>query len=150
MTGPGAYREVSLLDLAEKFPTENAARDWFETIIWPKGERRCPRCGSVNTHAASHARMPYRCRDCRGYFSVKTGTFMEGSPLSPRKWVFAICLDAMRPKGISSVQLHRGIGVTQKTAWLMQRRIREAFANAVPQAFDGAGEVDETCIGAPE
>ena len=58
---------ITLIQLAEMFPDEAAARSWFEAILWPTDERACPRCGSLNTHEAKHATMPYRCRDCRKY-----------------------------------------------------------------------------------
>lgn len=131
------------------FPTEDAARQWFEAIVWPT-DRYCPRCASVDTHECSHAKMPYRCRDCRKYFSVKTGTVMAGSPLPLRKWVYAIYLDSTSLKGVASMKLHRDIGVTQKTAWFMQQRIREAFAHVGPVVFGGPVEVDETYVGGLE
>ena len=59
------------------FPTEKAATEWFESVIWPDG-RHCPKCGSLRTREASHKYMPYWCTDCRSYFSVKTGTAMAG------------------------------------------------------------------------
>ena len=153
--GPGkAYRNgISLLELAEQFPTEEAAQAWFESIIWPNGERHCPRCGSLNTHECSHPKMPYRCRDCRKYFGVKTGTVMAGSPLPLRKWAYAIYLDVTSLKGVSSMKLHRDLGVTQKTAWFMQQRIREAFAHVGPSILGGLPgpvEVDETYVGGLE
>ncbi|WP_419164025.1 transposase, partial [Candidatus Palauibacter sp.] len=122
--GPGkAYRDgISLLELASMFPTEDAAREWFESIIWPDEDRPCPRCGSVDTHECRHAKMPLRCRDCRKYFGVKTGTVMAGSPLPLRKWAYAIYLDVTSLKGVSSMKLHRDLGITQKTAWFMQQR----------------------------
>ncbi len=153
MSAPGkAHREgITLLELAEMFPDENAARAWFERILWPEGERPCPRCGSLNTHDASHKKMPYRCRDCRAYFSIKTGSVMEGSPLSLRKWVYAVYLDVTSLKGVSSMKLHRDLGITQKAAWHMQQRIREAFAhNGPPVEFEGPVEADETYIGGKE
>ena len=91
--------------------------------------------------------MPYRCRDCKRYFSVKTGTLMAGSPLPVRKWVYAIYLDVTNLKGVSSMKLHRDIGVCQKTAWFMQQRIREAFQAEGPMVFSGPVEVDEAYFG---
>ena len=69
---PGkSHREgISLIELTELFPDEEKARAWFEAHVWPDG-RHCPRCGSTRTHEASHAKMPYRCTDCRSYFSVE-------------------------------------------------------------------------------
>lgn len=139
---------ISLFELQKMFPDEDAAREWFEGILWPEGVRDCPRCGSDNTYACSHAKMPYRCRDCRKYFSVKTGTLMAGSPLPLRKWLYAIYLDTTSLKGISSMKLHRDLGITQKSAWYMQQRIREAFAHR-PEVSEFAGpvEVDESYFG---
>ena len=149
-TAPGrAHREgISLFELQEMFPDEEAAREWFEGIIWPDGVRPCPKCGSENTHECSHAKMPYRCRDCRKYFSVKTGTVMAGSPLPLLKWLYAIYLDTTSLKGVASMKLHRELGITQKTAWFMQQRIREAFADQGPAVLmEGPVEVDETYVG---
>ena len=140
---------ISLFELAELFPTEEAAREFFEAKRW-RGERSCPRCGSVRTHEASHAHSPYRCSDCRSYFSVKTGSLMEGSKVSLRKWAFAVYLETTSLKGISSMKLHRDIGVTQKTAWFMLHRIRQAWAGSGFDKMAGPIEVDETYVGGKE
>ena len=147
---PGkAHREgISIMELGEMFPDEESARKWFESHVWPTG-RCCPRCGSVRTHEAKHAKSPYRCTDCRSYFSVKTGTALEGSKISLRKWVFAIYLETTSLKGVSSMKLHRDIKVTQKTAWFMLHRLREVWAKdkADNDQFSGPVEVDETYMG---
>ena len=145
---PGkAHRKgISMMELYEMFPDEDSARRWFESHIWPEG-RACPRCGSVRTHEAKHAKSPYRCTDCRAYFSVKTGTAMEGSKISLRKWVFAFYLETTSLKGISSMKLHRDIKVTQKTAWFMLHRIREVWATDKAAQFTGPVEVDATYVG---
>ena len=139
---------VSLMALADMFPTEESAREWFEARVWPNG-RYCPECGSVRTHDAGHNDMPYRCSDCRGYFSVKTGTVMRNSHLPLRKWVFAIYLHLTSLKGVSSMKLHRDIGVPQKTAWFMLQRIREAWESD-NSLFTGPIEIDETYMGGKE
>ena len=149
---PGkSHREgISLIQLARLFPDEEAARNWFESIIWPDG-RDCPHCGSDDTYEGTHRTMPYRCRDCWKHFSVKTGTVMASSKVPLRKWAYAIYLDVTSLKGVSSMKLHRDIGVTQKTAWFMQQRIREAFSHFVPEReMAGPVEVDETYIGGKE
>ena len=149
---PGkAYREgITLLQLADLFPTEESAVNWFERVVWTD-ERACGQCGSLDTHRIKSGKpMPYRCRDCKRYFSVKTGTLMAGSPLPVRKWVYAIYLDVTSLKGVSSMKLHRDLGVTQKTAWFMQQRIREAFRAEGPVVFAGPVEVDETYFGGRE
>ena len=146
---PGkAHRKgITLLELARMFPDEDAARQWFERILWLEG-RFCPKCGSLDTYECSHTKMPYKCRDCGAYFSVKTGTVMAGSPLPLLKWLYAIYLDTTSLKSVSSMKLHRDLGITQKTAWHMQQRIREAFVDQGPNIlFSGPVEVDETYMG---
>ena len=91
--------------------------------------------------------MPYWCKSCRSYFSVKTGTTIEKSRLSLRKWVFAIYLYVTHLKGVSSMKLHRDLGVTQKTAWFMLHRLRESWSEAGLDQFSGPVEVDETYMG---
>ena len=153
MKAPGkAHRTgISLFDLGEWFPDEGAARKWFEATVWPDGERCCLRCGSTRTTKASHKTMPYWCSDCRKYFSVKTGTALEASNIPLRKWAWAIYLEITSLKGVSSMKLRRDIGVSQKTAWFMLHRIREAFggADGAPDdaAYAGPVEVDETYVG---
>ena len=148
---PGmAHREgISLLGLAQMFPDEATSRRWFEGQTWPDGDRCCVRCGSMNTAEVKHRSMPYRCRDCRKYFSVKTGTALESSKVSYQQWVWAIYLELTSLKGVSSMKLHRDLDVTQKTAWFMLHRIREAFSRT-GQAFAGPVEVDETYVGGLE
>lgn len=149
--GPGkSYRAgISMLELAEMFPDEEAAVRWFEGAIWGS-QRCCSRCGSLDTHEVPNAKpMPYRCRDCRKYFSVRTGTVMERSKIPVRKWVYAIYLDVTSLKGVSSMKIYRDLRVTQKTAWFMQQRIREAFRTSGSD-FPGPVEVDETYIGGLE
>ena len=147
-TGPGkAHREgISLMALADMFPNEESARAWFEDQRWPDGAG-CPHCGSVDVAAvASLKPMPYRCRDCRKHFSVRTGTVMAKSKIPLRKWAFAIYLCATGLKGVSSMKLHRDLDITQKSAWFMAHRIREAL-DAEGALFSGPVEVDETYIG---
>ncbi len=149
---PGKYfREgITLMQLADMFPNEVEAQAWFEHAVW-EGKRTCPHCGSRRTHAARHPKSPYRCRDCRAYFSVKTGTVLAESKIPLRKWVFAIYLETTSLKGISSMKLHRDIGVTQKTAWFMLHRIREAYKDVgADELLEGLVEVDETYIGGLE
>ena len=145
---PGkSHREgLSLIELMNMFPTEDAAITWFEDVLW-SGERCCGHCGSVNTGTASHARMPYWCTDCRSYFSVRTGTVMQSSKIPLRKWAIAIYLCLTGLKSVSSMKLHRDLKVTQKTAWFMLHRIREAWSAPLPGGFAGPVEADETFVG---
>lgn len=93
--------------------------------------------------------MPYRCRDCQKYFSLKTKTVMEQSNLPLRLWGWAIYLELTNPKGVSSMRLHRDLGIRQATAWFMLHRIREAFSQGKTM-FRGPVEVDETYVGGLE
>ena len=131
--GPGkANREgISLMELAGMFPDEAAATAWFEAVLW--GDRRCcPRCGGLKTRvAAATSGLPYYCPDCQKPFSVRIGTALERSKVTLRQWVFAIYLEMTSIKGVSSMKLHRDIKVTQKTAWFMLHRIREAWISEV-------------------
>ena len=144
---PGkSYRVgITLVELADMFPDEEAATQWFESIIWAD-ERCCGHCGSVRTQPASHAKMPYWCSDCRSYFSVRTGTPMSHSKVPLRKWAIAIYLCLTSLKSVSSMKLHRDIGVSQPAAWYMLMRIREAW-NSETASFAGPVEVDETYFG---
>lgn len=83
---PGkAFREgLSLIQVMDMFATEEKARNWIESVIWPNG-RVCPKCGSNNTKEAKHKKMPYWCNGCRGYFSVKTNTTLANSKIPLRK-----------------------------------------------------------------
>ena len=145
--GPGkAYRVgVTILELSEMFPDEETAVKWFEKIYW-NGERSCGHCGSTKTKDVPNAKpMPYWCTDCRHYFSVRTGTVLQSSKLPMRKWVFAVYLYVTNLKGISSMKLHREIGVTQTTAWYMLHRLREAWSETgIDDDYEGPVDVEET------
>ena len=146
---PGkAFRSgISLIELMDAFPTEDAAREWFEAIYWPE-ERHCGHCGSTETKEVPNARpMPYWCKSCRSYFSVKTGTAMADSKLSLRKWALGIYLCLTSLKSVSSMKLHRDLKITQKSAWFMLHRLREAWAEELGQDFTGPVEADETYVG---
>ena len=90
---------------------------------------------------------PYHCRDCKQHFSVRIGTIMERSKISLRDWAIAIYLHLTSLKGVSSMKLHRDLGITQKSAWFMLQRIRKAFDSDDDWPFGGPVEVDETHIG---
>lgn len=146
MAAGKSYRKgIDVMQMADMFATEDKARRLFEAWLWGD-ERCCVRCGGENTYRASHRTMPYRCRDCRRYFSVRTGTAMERSKVPLRKWGWAIYLELTNLKGVSSVKLARDLGVSQTTAWFMQHRIREAFTG-VAVTLSGTVEVDEAYFG---
>ena len=146
--GPGkSYRKgISLIEIMEMFPTEEAATQWFERILW-HDERPCPHCGSLNTRECkNHKPMPYRCRDCRGHFSVRTGTILQRSHIPLRKWAIGIYLWTTSLKGVSSMKLKRDLKISQKSAWFMAHRLREVFSGHSLE-FNGPVEVDETYMG---
>ena len=150
-TGPGkAFREgITLLELTEMFPSERAAREWFEAILWPT-ERCCGHCGSLDTYRVkSEKPMPYRCRDCKKYFSAKTGTAIAASNVTYRQWAFAIYLIITSLKGVAAMKIKRDVGVSYPTAWFMLHRIREVWGFR-PMPFRGPVEIDETYIGGRE
>lgn len=141
---------ISIVDLTKMFPDEKSAVAWFEATRWPDG-RHCPHCGCCTTREVPNAKpMPYWCGDCKSYFSVRTGTVIQSSRLPLRKWVFAVYLFVTSLKGVSSMKLHRDIGVTQKTAWFMLHRLRHAWTVSGPENFTGPVEADETYIGGKE
>jgi len=140
---------ISILELTRMFPNEQTAMQWFENVRW--GDRRC--CSHCNSEATmqtgGNTPMPYRCKDCRKFFSVKTGTIMEKSKVSYQKWAFGIYLISTSLKGIASLKLHRDLDMTQTTAWRLSHKIREGFiANGIK--LEGIIEVDETYIGGKE
>ena len=139
---------MSLVQLMDLFPTEEAAHDWFVEQRWSKTERHCPRCGSTGT-APSKRQFTFWCPDCKQRFSVRTGTVLEESRLPLRKWAIAIYLHLTSLKGVSSMKLHRDINVTQKTAWFMLQRIRKAWEGD-DKLFAGPVEIDETYFGGKE
>ena len=149
---PGrSHREgITLVDLFKMFPDNKTAEKWFESNIWRNG-RTCGRCGSCNTCEAKHPSMPYWCSDCRKYFSVKFGTVMEHSKITYQQWAIATYQFMTNVKGISSMKLHRDLGIAQSSAWFMVQRLREAWKDlAGIDGMKGPVEVDEKYVGGSE
>ena len=148
---PGKFyrKGITLLEITRQFDTPEKGEAWFIEQRWPSGIA-CPHCGSLNVAAiASRKPQPFRCRDCRKHFSVKTRTVLQSSNISLDKWAIAFYLYMTNLKGVSSMKLHRDLGITQKSAWHMAHRIRETLAVA-GNKFAGPVEVDETYIGGKE
>ena len=143
-SGPGKHfrKGITLAGLFAMFPDDETAEKWFIESRWPDGVR-CALCDSENVSKSTHPQMPFHCRDCRRQFSVKTNTVMRRSKLGYPKWVVAIYRMTTNLKGISSTKLSRDLGVTQKTAWHLAHRIREAWDQMI-ERFGGEVEVDET------
>ena len=140
---------LSLFELFEKFPDDATAEAWFESWIWPEGPV-CPDCGNMDVAEAKHPTMPYRCPECRKYFSVKKGSVMHSSNLGYRKWAIAIYQMATNLKGVSARKLGRDLDIRTASAWHMMHRIREAMDNGGIHPMLGDVEVDETYIGGKE
>jgi len=147
---PGkAHRKgLSFLQVAEMFKDEESSLKWLEEQIWPDGPF-CPDCGSFNVQSGiKHKTMTHRCRDCpkRPMFSIRKGTVMESTKLPYRAWAVGIYLFTTNIKGISSMRLHRELGIGQKAAWFMLARLRKAAAIGT-ETFHGPVEVDEVYMG---
>lgn len=144
---------LSLYDFFKRFPSEESARIFFENKRWANGTY-CPHCGSYSvSECVNHKPMPYRCKDCRKHFSVRTGTTLEASKLPLQKWLMAIYMITTARKGIPSTQMARELGITQKSAWFLSQRIRESWLSTQSDnndKLDGDVEVDETYIGGKE
>lgn len=152
MVGKQYRKGLSLMEFMNKFPNDRVAEEWLTMNRW-NDKVICPNCESSNiqTRAEEKRRnQPYRCRVCRKDFSVKTGTLMQSSHVGYRAWVLAIYSLTNNIKGISSMKLHRDLGVTQKTAWLLAHKIRRAYDTNQGGLFNGPAEVDVTYIGGLE
>jgi transposase-like protein len=138
----------TLHDAIKYFADEDRALDFMKSIRWPDGFVKCPRCGSEDVSFLATRRI-WKCKSAheKQQFSVKVGTVLEDSPIGLDKWLSAFWLIANAKNGISSYELHRSIGVTQKSAWFMLHRIRLAMQNDSTEQFSGRVEADETFIG---
>ena len=115
---------ISTYQIFERFPDEETARIYLESRLWPNGPV-CPRCGGATLTARTNGF--YRCNPCGKFtFNVREGTIFGRSKIALNKWVYAMYLLVTARKGISSLQLAKEIGVTQKSAWFMLQRLREA------------------------
>src|SRR5258708_36607673 len=124
-------------------------RQFMRMLRWPDGKVKCPRCGSDHVFYIPKERV-WKCyaKHDHAKFSLKTGTIFEDSPIKLEKWLPAVWLIGTCKNGISSYELHRGLKVTQKTAWFMNHRIRLAMQDEQTGGkLSGEVEVDETFIG---
>ncbi|MEP6683085.1 MAG: IS1595 family transposase [Parafilimonas sp.] len=139
----------SFAEMLQMLPDDNSCREYLELIRW-NGEQRCPDCGSTENYklkAKGIFKGLYKCSNCRERYTVTVGTMFEGSHISLRKWFIAIYIFSSHKKGISSHQLARDLGITQKSAWFMLGRIRLAFEGKEVKQMDGVIAADETFIG---
>jgi transposase-like protein len=139
---------ISTFELFAMFPDQEAARVYIEARLWPNGPR-CPVCG-MGERVTARVGGYYRCNQCKEDFTVRTGTIFERSHVPLHKWVYAIYLLVTARKGISSMQLAKEIGITQKSAWFVLHRLREACGGKDLTKLQGIIEIDETFVGGKE
>ena len=140
---------TTLVELIRKFPDNAAAEAWITSIRWPDGPE-CPHCGCDNVqNPTAHNTMPYRCRGngCRRFFSVRVGTVMQDSKLGYQEWAIAVYLFNTSLKSVSSMKLHRDLGISQKSAWHLAHRIRQCWEDMAGEPFAGPVGADESHFG---
>jgi transposase-like protein len=135
----------TLAQFAAHFNSEEVCRKYIEEVRFKDGEF-CPHCGHMEIMRFADGKR-FRCHKCRRDFTIKTGTPFGEIPL--QQWLIAMYLLTTRKKGISSIELAEQVGCTQKTAWFMDMRLREAFKQDGGKLF-GTVEVDETYVGGKE
>jgi transposase-like protein len=134
-----------LLEAIRYFSDPKICVETVAQVRWPQGAK-CPRCESKRLSFLS-TRLMWKCLDCQKQFSVKVGTIFEDSAIGLDKWLIAMWMLANCKNGISSYEVARGLGVTQKTAWFMLQRIRYAMHHGSFDKMTGTVEADETFIG---
>ncbi len=138
---------TTLIEAIRHFSDAQTCHDFMVNLRWPDGIIKCPRCGCENVGTIATRRM-WKCKgECKKQFSIKVGTIFEDSPLGMDKWLPAVWLIANCKNGVSSHELGRSLGVTQKTAWHMLHRIRLAMQTGAAGFMKGTCEADETFIG---
>src|SRR5579863_6647452 len=151
----GTDADLNLASMTKLFNDEDAARTFLESKLWKNG-RSCGHCGCTKTYpltARPGSKSPvrpgvYKCSACKKQFTVRIGTIFEESKLPISKWLMAIHLMTSSKKGVSSHQIARELDITQKSAWFLNMRIREAMRQDGPAAmFAGIVEADETYVG---
>src|ERR1039458_8300466 len=136
----------TLASAIKYFADADTALNFMASVRWPDGKAICPCCQKSNA-AFLATRKIWKCRECYKQFSVKAGTIFEDSALGFDKWLPAFWMIVNAKNGISSCELGRALGVTQKTAWFMLHRIRLAMQNGSMEKLAGEVEADETYIG---
>jgi transposase-like protein len=136
----------TLIEAVKYFGDPDTALGCMVAIRWPDGVITCPRCES-DRHSFVKTRRIWICLACKKHFSVRLGTIMEDSPIGLDKWLSAIWLIVNAKNGISSMELHRSLGITQKSAWFLLHRIRKAMQAGTFKKLAGHVEIDETFIG---
>jgi transposase-like protein len=139
----------SIIEVINFFNSEEKCSDYLAFQKWGDNPT-CPYCENNKIYLLKGENKRYKCSACRKQFSVRVGTIFEDSKISLQKWFLAIWIVTSHKKGISSLQLHRDLNVTQKTAWFMLQRIRYALSYDFTDSMNGEVEVDETFVGGKE
>ena len=135
----------TLIEAVRFFSDPDVALNFMASLRWPEGPI-CPECNSKEYSFLSTRRV-WKCKGCQKQYTVKRGTIMEDSPIPLDKWLCAIWMIANDKNGISSYEIHRGLGITQKSAWFLLHRIRHAMKTGSFDKMSGQVEADETFIG---
>lgn len=143
------YTPKTLQEAIIYFSEFKNCHDFMISMRWPDGVVRCPRCGSEDVVYMEKSRLYFcRAKHAKAKFSLKVGTIFEDSPLGLDKWLCAVWLLSNCKNGISSYELARALGITQKAAWHVLHRVREAMTETSGQIGGNAPvECDETFVG---
>ncbi len=135
----------TLLEAVRFFTDLDICTQFMAAIRWPEGVT-CPHCAATR-NSFNKARRYWQCKDCRKQFTIKTGSVMEDSPIGLDKWLPTIWMIVNAKNGVSSYEIHRALGITQKSAWFLLHRIRLAMQSKTWSKLSGHVEIDETFIG---
>ena len=144
----GGKAPETLIEAIRYFSNPDVCLDYMARLRWPDGKAVCPTCGSAEVRFIATRRL-WECKNAhaRKQFSIKVGTIFEDSPIGLDKWLAVIWMLANSKNGVSSYEIARSIGVTQKTAWFMLQRIRLAMQGEDGGKLSGSVEIDETYVG---
>jgi transposase-like protein len=135
----------TLIEAIRYFSDQDVCVQFVAKLRWPDGPV-CPTCGGTE-HSYLTTRRVWKCKACKRQFSVKVGSIFEDSAISLDKWLAAMWMIANSKNGVSSHEMARSLGITQKSAWFLLQRIRLAMQTGTFEKLDGEIEVDETFIG---
>ncbi|MFT4245099.1 MAG: IS1595 family transposase [Micrococcaceae bacterium] len=139
-------KQMSLDEFYQEFPTSDSAIRYFEKVRFGGIPTDCIKCGAIERVRVKTIGF-YRCLDCKGTFSIRTGTMLEDTRLPLNKWLLAMYSFTLSRKGISSIQLGKLLGITQKSAWFLLQRLRYSCSSEFKTLLNGIVEVDEAFIG---
>ncbi len=139
---------ISVFEFLKQFPDESTCEKFILNARWPRG-LSCPHCGNHRVYRLEIQKR-FKCGSCKAQFTVRTNSVLAESKLPLQTWMMTAWILTSHPKGVSSIQLAKVLGVTQKTAWFLAHRIRRAFTEGNGGLFTGTVEVDEAYFGGKE